>query len=245
MLLNTPVWNKIAQKLLPVIASQIGRNKREQAISLTFERIAWWFEALVALPERRHLHVHATAARACFELTMDLNQLVREAVAWKAFWDFDTVKRIDLLRAIGQPLTPKREAAYSAEREAICIRQHWTTKNGKSRTSIDAWWGGSARDRAALSKEPYETSYRRYWSPLSQYVHPGAAGFIDEEFLHLVIAMSHLLAKQCMGVAIDLIIQAFHLRESYPELVSLLKRVRKLERDAELQVAARLAELGK
>lgn len=223
------------QKICPIVITQLGRSRHEDAVSATYGRMCLVVEALAKLGESRHFQMAAMATRSLFELLLDLKILANDPGAADKFFDFvdiDKFRKAERLRdflAAHQSIDPQphhaalafaNDTARRQRLEQLCVGHWGATPKGKPKWP-EHWSGvNKIKDRAAMAGPEYEEFYRaEYWFQ-SCYVHAGATGILnlDRETFEKYFAIVHNMAQRLFVEATRIVSSVYPLFQMEPGL---------------------------
>lgn len=212
---GTDAISKFAESvIIPVLKGQLNLNDREIAIVGTYYRMYAWISSMVAMNNPIYFQGAAAAARALFELLLDIKMLGTDQTS-KSIQRFHAFPEVEKFRVaqklvrfcdnhpntIDRNLTTQRSFINSNERKRnieTSIRKHWgTTKEGKPNRPKH-WTGKNIPARAHVLGPEYEELYFEAYPLLSWYIHSGSTGYVGvtQEALQSCFGWSHIIAQK-------------------------------------------------
>jgi hypothetical protein len=231
--------------MVPVLLGQLQLSDEETPVVGTYLRMYQWIVAMCTLNDWRHYQPASAAARALFELGLDLQLLIADPTPNSAgqFHDFTEVERFRIARncveycdsnagACSSRHPAMRALLADATRvnrvQRACLKHGWTFKKGRNsgRPRPPGHW--TARDTRArarlldrlLGTSGHEASYVEDYSRLSWYVHPGFPGVagVSAEGFQLSFIMAHAIATRLFMEATLLCAKRMHIDKVIPRL---------------------------
>ena len=181
--------------------------RKEQALMITYFRMFLWIHSITLLKEFRDFQVVVAAARAIFELFMDLNLLIGNKIdkTIDKFYAFYDIEKLRIAKELIEFLEkhPNVEIKAKAHKELLSDA-HQVNTIGKLKSKywstckkITHWSGLSIKKRAELLGDEFETIYYRAYPIMSWYIHAGPSGHInmEEQTFRIIFARHHELAQ--------------------------------------------------
>jgi hypothetical protein len=225
----------ISQRIVPLLQGHIGPTKYEQALILTYYRIALFLESLSLLKDPKHFQAANGICRSLFELLLDMELLCKDAALADQFFDFAFVVRfhaaqkatsisgVDLADIPAQSRFVS-DPANRIKAESLCER-HWGRDRRNSQLRWpEHWIGKKIFDRAReCGRELY---YRTEYFQQCQNVHAGGAGTagIDAENLARSFVLSHAHSQKHVAEASQMICEQLNLFRADSSLQLNLRR---------------------
>lgn len=200
--------------MIPILRGQLNLNDKEKAITGTYFRMYAWIVSMVAMNSRIHFQGAAAAARALFELLLDMQMLssdktgslVQKFTAFPAIETYFAAEKlvsfcdehINLCKIdCTQQRTFITQPMKQSEINALIIKHWGKTKKGFPNRP-EHWSGKHVRERARDLGLSYEELYVEEYQLLSWYIHSGAAGHVNvpEKLFEIRFGLAHSLAQK-------------------------------------------------
>jgi hypothetical protein len=201
-------------KMMPLLRGQLKPNSKEQGLIVTYYRMWAWLKCMVAMNSSIHFQGAAAAARALFELLLDMELLSRDGTGelvrkFHGFPEAQVFRRAENIVSFTDKYRGKTDIDDTQQRAFIGakgkraailrgVAKVWgTTKKGKPHFA-DHWSGMSVRRRAETLGLKYRALHVQNYALLSYYVHSGLTGIrgFDEEGILVIFGLSHSLAQK-------------------------------------------------
>jgi len=208
------LYNFAKSVIITVLRGQFNLNDREKAIAGTYYRMYGWVSSMAELNHRIHFQGAAAAARALFELLLDLKILSSDTTSdsVEKFHAFPEVEKFRVAEKLisfcdSHPNATEIDTKHQRnflntqgrkEKVENTIIKHWgTTKSGKPKRP-DHWTGKKIPERVHNLGSEYEELYFEAYPRLSWYIHSGSTGYVglDEEALEACFGISHVIAQK-------------------------------------------------
>ena len=225
----------------PVLQGQVGKSEYEQAVSITFYRIALLLRGLKLLNDPAHFQIVNSVTRTVFELVLDLKVLVSDHATADKFHAFARVAKFHKASQLttfldgnsGVDRSPHQhainfasETARKHEVEQECLH-HWGSDRKGNLRWPDHWSGRNIAERADDAGIEFLEIYRSQFFLQSYYVHAGPAGVqhLSREALICSFGIAHRLVQQMAAIAVQIVADEFHLFSTDLDLRDKLRRV--------------------
>ncbi len=229
--IGTKALSEFAESaIIPVLHGQLNLSGRETAISGTYYRMYGWLRSMVAMNHRIHFQGTAAAARALFELLLDLKILATDKTS-QSVERFHTFPEVEKYR-VSKKLVSFKDSHPNSTKDVFrqrifigspgqkqkidktVIRSWGKTKKGLPKYPKH-WTGMSVFERARNLGIEYEELYHDAYPLLSWLIHSGSTGYagLKEEALEAYFGRSHIIAQKAFIEAT--IICAEELKISY------------------------------
>ncbi len=224
----------VSQRIVPLLQGHIEPTKYEQALTLTYYRIALFLETLSLLKDPRHFQAANCVCRSLFELLLDMELLCNDTTLADQFFDFTFVVRFHAAQKAtsmsGVDLSdiPAQTQFFSdpanrTKAERLC--EHYWGRDRKSQLRWPEHWSGKKIfERARDSGR--ELYYRTEYFHQCQNVHAGGAGTagIDAENLARSFVLSHAHSQKHVAEASQVICEHLSLFQADSSLQLELRR---------------------
>ena len=228
----------VGDRIIPVLQRRIkaGLNHTEEAIMLTYFRMYYWIDSLSRLSELRDFQAINAAARAIFELGLDMQLLVNDRTGSMGdkFHAFRSVHMFAVARKCTRFCDGASSTASPAhddmrqllakpnedKRVETLRRKHWGLNNKGELIEPGHWTGMDARKRAKeldkLLGPEHEKEYVEDYARLSWHVHSGSLGFANLPLTYFksVFATAHGIARHKFTEATQACVQAMHIDDA-------------------------------
>ena len=231
----------VESEICPILQAQIAKSEYEEAVCVTYYRIALLLRGLSALNDPCHFQFANTTARTIFELFLDIELLLRERSSAARFHAFTEVSRfhkgLQLVEYLNSTPTIDKsphqhviqfvaDLTRRSRIEQLCIN-HWGTANSTKPRWPDHWSGADVFTRARAAGDKYTELYRSQYFLQSYSIHAGPAAVQGLPFDVLVcsFAIAHRLIQMLVADATLLIAGEFKLFEADANLRTRLSEV--------------------
>lgn len=242
---GTHALSKFAEDVvMPVLRSQLRLSSKEQAIVTTYSRMFAWMRSMVAMSSPIHFQGAASAARALFELLLDIKLLAADRTGEMVERN-DAFREVELFRvddkivcfcdkhkgkaniddSVQRAFVSKPGKRKSIEQKIIIC---WgRTRKGKLRQP-QHWTGKGVRERARSLGFEYEELYVHAYPWLSWYVHAGfnGIGALDLEGMQNCLGYCHGIAQRVFADGTETCAEEMRISRAVPLLRSILDDLR-------------------
>jgi hypothetical protein len=247
---SNSIYGLSKDKIIPQISAILNlaelttdkkTSEREKALIGIYFRVHGWMESVSKMNTSACFQGVAAAARAIFELVLDLEMLDNDpsGVNLKKFVGFPDMDRADVAEKCLRFFKENKQTLQMFREEhllrAIQNKKDLVEKNrvslwGKSKHGEVKHWTGekNIKARAKSVKQEYENLYVEFYALLCWSIHSGATvyGGKDKETLEGYFQFSHGLFIKLSAIAIKVISKNFHLEKVIENLNIFLNHVK-------------------
>ena len=174
------------KKFCSVVIGQVGMSQQEEAITGKHYRMCLILRGLARIENPCHFQIASMAARAMFELLLDLKARAADSTFAEKFFDFTWGSRYhkarQLVDFLNANLTVDRtyhqhainlvsKTGVDQNRQQLCAKHGWDPKKPPLH-----WFGKDTLQRVPDADLGCKEIYRSQFSLQSYYVHAGGAG---------------------------------------------------------------------
>ena len=210
---GTDAIGKFAEEVMvPILTGQLDLEDRELAVTGLYYRMYLWIKSVISLDTRLHFQATATAARALFELLLDLKLLTcdTDGTMIAKFHAFPDVERFRVAKDFVRFSDQNNDIPFEDEHQRKLVRlpgkesqieeivvNHWGRKNNGRPNRPDHWSGMNIRERARRLGPSYEARYLHDYRLGCWSSHSGATNYagLTAETLETMFGLAHSLAQ--------------------------------------------------
>lgn len=214
----------ISSTALKVFSNLISPSKKENAVIASYFSLYCWLDSVVAMNKPKHFQSVMSASRSMFELLLDINLLVYDALdnGIEKFYVFNQIERFRVAGKIVKYKELNHNTNLSVARQKALVSTPEKCKEiddlrekyyGRNKNDVLLWpkhWTGlDVRARAQRVDSintshckpiNYEEMYCECYPMQSWYIHSGSVGYegLSADQIEEVLGYSHHIIQTCM-----------------------------------------------